>query len=99
MEADLRRSEWLQELDTEFLILWDGFPDPSKPWEYRDGTGLLEFLLKRIDEGYSFPLNPVWPVRDKGWYTVFEALRQRVDSEGPFEAAFPPGSDILERVD
>ena len=31
---------------------------------------LRAFLLERAKEGYSFPVNPVWPVRDKGWLEV-----------------------------
>lgn len=31
--------------------------------------------MKMIDEQYAFPINPVWPVRDPGWYKVFDKLR------------------------
>merc|ERR1712183_658854 len=55
-----------QELDDEFLAVWHGFP--NKPWAYKSEEALREWLLERIAEGYSFPLNPVWPVRDQGWY-------------------------------
>ena len=26
--------------------------------------------LPEVHEGYTFPLNPVWPVRDKGWWAA-----------------------------
>ncbi|CAE7522067.1 Prkg1, partial [Symbiodinium microadriaticum] len=61
-----------QELDSEYLIVWHGFS--GKPWEYHDQQGLLKFLRERIAEGYCFPLNPVWPVRDAGWYEVYSEL-------------------------
>ena len=57
-----------QELDEEFLVVWDGFSDP--PWESRSEPELRKFLLERVQEGYTFPVNPVWPVRDPGWFEV-----------------------------
>jgi len=59
-----------QELDDEYLVVWDGFPD--KPWAYKTEKTMREFLLERLDDNYCFPLNPVWPVRDKGWWEVWE---------------------------
>jgi hypothetical protein len=65
-----------QELDDEYLVVWDGFPE--KPWEYRTEQTMREFLMSRMDDGYSFPLNPVWPVRDKGWWEVWEKSQKVV---------------------
>lgn len=59
-----------QELDDDYLLVWDGFPD--KPWAYKNEVQMREFLMLRMDDGYSFPLNPVWPCRDKGWWDVWE---------------------------
>jgi len=67
-----------QELDDEYLIVWEHFPD--KPWNYLPREGVRKFLLERASEGYSFPLNPVWPVRDPGWFEVLEALQNKVES-------------------
>merc|ERR1719265_1169944 len=33
---------------------------------------MRQFLLDRMDDGYCFPMNPVWPCRDKGWWEVWE---------------------------
>jgi hypothetical protein len=91
-----------QELDTEYLVVWEGFPD--KPWQYEDEPGLREFLLERIAEGYSFPLNPVWPVRDDGWYEVFERLRKKSQedrgtyTDSTFYSWFPSSSGLLEKI-
>jgi len=63
-----------QELDDEYLVVWEGFPD--KPWAYKTEKTMREFLLERMKDGYSFPLNPVWPCRDKGWWDVWEASLQ-----------------------
>lgn len=59
-----------QELDDEYLVVWDGFPD--KPWAYKTEKTMREFLLERLDDAYCFPMNPVWPVRDKGWWDVWQ---------------------------
>jgi len=60
-----------QELDEEYLIIWEKFDT----WEYRDEPGVRSFLKDRIADGYIFPLNPVWPIRDEGWYEIYAALK------------------------
>merc|ERR1711964_816657 len=62
-----------QELDESYLVVWEGFPDI--PWSYKTEEELRAFLLERVVDGYCFPLNPVWPVRDKGWYDIYKALK------------------------
>ena len=61
-----------QEFDSEYLIVWHGFS--GKPWAYCDMAGLQAFLKERIKDGFCFPLNPVWPVRDPAWYEIFSSL-------------------------
>eukprot|EP00435_Cladocopium_sp_Y103_P053514 s107_g17.t1 len=85
-----------QELDSEYLIIWDGFE--GKPWSYRNSAGLLEFLLARVQDGYSFPMNPVWAVRDEGWYEVFDALVKSPDAQDCLAAWFPKESGVAEYV-
>jgi len=87
-----------QELDDQYLVVWDGFTG-EKPFAYQTEPEVREFLLARIKQGYVFPLNPVWPVRDSQWYEVFEALRNAPGSAEPLKAWFPPKRRILERVD
>eukprot|EP00931_Biecheleriopsis_adriatica_P005047 TRINITY_DN106610_c0_g1_i1.p1 TRINITY_DN106610_c0_g1~~TRINITY_DN106610_c0_g1_i1.p1 ORF type:complete len:829 (+),score=157.64 TRINITY_DN106610_c0_g1_i1:27-2513(+) len=62
-----------QELDDDFLVVWDGYSEP--PWRNLNEAELRAFLLERTTEGYIFPLNPVWPIRDPGWYDILQALR------------------------
>ena len=31
---------------------------------------LQSLCTVQVDDGYVFPLNPVWPVRDKGWWVT-----------------------------
>jgi len=77
-----------QELDEEYLVVWHGFPD--KPWDYKTEDGLKKFLMDRVVEGYAFPLNPVWPVRDKGWYAVYEALKSNPSAKKCMDSWIPP---------
>lgn len=87
-----------QELDDEFLVVWEHFPE--KPWAYRKEAPLRDFLSERLTDGYAFPLNPVWPVRDKGWYDVFQTILNSPD-EGIANcnrAWYPSRMGIIERI-
>lgn len=86
-----------QELDASYLAIWDGFPD--KPWKYLTEPELRDFLKERIDQGYSFPINPVWPVRDPGWYDIFTALREHPETSKVIQAWFPPSSGIADMIE
>lgn len=61
-----------QELDEAYLVVWHGFED--KAWEYLDEDELRDFLIERAAEGWLFPLNPIWVIRDEEWWSVYEAL-------------------------
>merc|ERR1712110_516064 len=60
---------------------------------------LREFLIQRVHDGFSFPLNPVWPVRDPGWYDVLSALRSSAASEEHLRAWYPSSANILQKID
>ncbi|CAE8692000.1 unnamed protein product, partial [Polarella glacialis] len=62
----------------------------SPPWRYLKEPELREFLLERVQESYSFPLNPAWTVRDDGWYEVLQALRSSEASKGSVASWYPP---------
>jgi len=83
-----------QELDEEFLVVWEGFP--SVPWQYLSQSQLKEFLLMRVPDGYSFPLNPKWLLCDEGWWDVFTALQQSEAAKTALDAWFP--GDLRERM-
>ncbi|CAE7457066.1 unnamed protein product [Symbiodinium natans] len=88
------------ELDDEFLVVWQGFSEMhGKPWDYKDEASLRAFLLERIQEGFSFPLNPVWPVRDKGWFEVFQALRASEHGATDLQSWFPPELDYASTIE
>jgi len=66
-----------QELDEEFLVVWDGYENiTGRPWETLNEQKLLKFLSERVDEDFVFPLNPVWMVRDgqNGWSDLFDQI-------------------------
>jgi len=86
-----------QELDEDYLVVWDGFDD--KPWAYMAERDLRDFLLDRIDDDYTFPLNPVWPIRDPGWNEIYEALLFNEETAEAYESWFPPESGIRERIE
>jgi len=86
-----------QELDDDYLVIWEGFDD--KPWDYLLEDDLREWLLERIEEGFSFPLNPVWPARDDGWFEVWKAIWDEHDPKGTCDSWYPPESGIREKID
>eukprot|EP00928_Gymnodinium_smaydae_P061846 TRINITY_DN45825_c0_g1_i1.p1 TRINITY_DN45825_c0_g1~~TRINITY_DN45825_c0_g1_i1.p1 ORF type:complete len:962 (+),score=132.66 TRINITY_DN45825_c0_g1_i1:67-2952(+) len=85
-----------QELDDEYLVIWSGFQD--HPWEYLSEDQLRTFLCTRANEGFVFPLNPVWPARDLGWFQVFEALERSATAQQALEAWFPQHSGIRDTI-
>ena len=85
-----------QELDDEFLVIWDGFTNP--PWKSFKEEALRHFLTERVKEGYGFPINPVWPVRDKGWYDVLNALQGNPEAASNLKSWFPPESGVLDKI-
>jgi len=86
-----------QELDAEYLVVWEGFAKP--PWRSLTEAQLRAFLLERIHDGFTFPLNPVWSVRDPGWYDLLQALRASDGGAQSLGSWFPPESNVLERID
>lgn len=61
-----------QELDSEFLIVSDRLPGAS--WKYVGAQELQRFLLDRIEDGFTFPLNPKWVLCDDGWKEIYDRL-------------------------
>ena len=98
-----------QELDKDYLIVWDGFAEagwtpmtgqPGKvPWQAAKEPELRQFLLERAREGYSFPLNPIWPIRDGGWYAVLQALQKHGEGRENLDKWLPPESGLLKKIE
>ena len=85
-----------QELDDEYLIIWEGFERGS--WKYVDEPSLRAFLSKRVNEGYSFPLNPKWVLADPGWYDLWEKMNASSAATAALNSWFPPESGLRERI-
>lgn len=93
-----------QEMDPEYLVVWEGYDDAQngKPWQYVLPGDLQKFLIDRIEEGFRFPINPVWAVRDQGWYEVYEKLKVQTngsDGDGTFRSWFPRNSGLQEKIE
>mmetsp|Transcript_43460 Transcript_43460/g.63795 ORF Transcript_43460/g.63795 Transcript_43460/m.63795 type:complete len:480 (+) Transcript_43460:3-1442(+) len=87
-----------QELDDKYLVISGSFPDGS-PWKYLSEPELQEYLCDRIQEGYTFPLNPKWVLCDEGWKEVYDKLcaSQHAHVQDSLSVWFPP--DVRERID
>lgn len=62
-----------QELDDQFLVISRSLPG-EKVWAYMNPPELQRFLSDRIDDGYTFPLNPKWVLCDPGWKELYDKL-------------------------
>lgn len=96
--AECFNSYFPQELDEEFLVVWEGFEQKhGARWLNHSESELRAFLLERIRDGYVFPINPVWAVRDEGWYEVFVALRNSPSANEVLPIWYP--GDLIELVE
>mmetsp|Transcript_15220 Transcript_15220/g.22426 ORF Transcript_15220/g.22426 Transcript_15220/m.22426 type:complete len:607 (+) Transcript_15220:125-1945(+) len=89
-----------QELDEQFLIICNNLPG-KLPWKYVNARELQGFLHGKIDEGFTFPLNPKWVLCDHGWKCVYDRL---IRSESPsvqksMNIWYPRESGIREKID
>ena len=87
-----------QDIDDEFLLISDTLPG-DVPWKYVNGDELLSFLSEKIDEGFTFPLNPKWVLCDPGWKKVYDKLlsSQKPNVQESMEIWFP--NLIRKRID
>jgi len=60
-----------QELDDQFLLIDE---IDNAQWKYVDVQELQNILCKRIEEGYTFPLNPKWILADPGWKALYDKM-------------------------
>jgi hypothetical protein len=90
-----------QELDDHFLIIGEGMNENGPPnWKYVSVAELQKILLKKVKEGYSFPLNPEWVLCDPGWKEIFD---EQFKSESQhvkdsLDSWYPPSSGIRETI-
>lgn len=89
-----------QEIDNHFLVIFDGFG--AVPWRYMNQTELLQFLGERVDDGFSFPLNPKWVLCDgPGWKDLYDRLiaSDKEDIVNSMNIWFPEHLEIRKRIE
>eukprot|EP00934_Nitzschia_sp_Nitz4_P004621 Nitzschia sp. Nitz4//scaffold136_size62208//53331//58820//NITZ4_006378-RA/size62208-processed-gene-0.42-mRNA-1//-1//CDS//3329535648//4611//frame0 len=79
-----------QEVDEEYLVVSDTLQ--PVPWTYMDVQGLQRFLAERVEDGFTFPLNPKWIMCDPGWKELYDKLlaSDNDDIRSSMEIWFPP---------
>lgn len=90
-----------QDLDDEFLVIANDLPD-NKPWAYVDVEGLQDILEKKIDQGYTFPLNPKWVLCDSfRWKALYDKLllSDKAETRQSMDIWFPPQSGLREQIE
>mmetsp|Transcript_5317 Transcript_5317/g.7525 ORF Transcript_5317/g.7525 Transcript_5317/m.7525 type:complete len:885 (-) Transcript_5317:114-2768(-) len=88
-----------QDLDDQFLVISDNISGQSLPWKYVDVDGLQEILLEKVDDGYTFPLNPKWILCDRGWKNIYNRLLSspKPNVADSMKIWFPP--EVREQID
>lgn len=89
-----------QELDEEFLVVSDTLPG-NISWKYVNVTELQKFLGDKIDEGFTFPLNPKWVLCDEGWKKLYDRLlaSDKPNVQDSLNIWFPPQLGIRDRIE
>ena len=91
-----------QELDDHFLVLSDkqGL-DRTMPWKYVNAHELQDILCKKIEEGFTFPLNPKWVLCDPGWKRVYDKILKNKEPNIQQSMAcwYPPESGLREIIE
>jgi hypothetical protein len=90
-----------QELDDVFLVINDGRNVQKTPWKYVDAAGLQDILLRKIAEGYTFPLHPKWILCDPGWKRIYDAMKasEATHVQNSLNCWYPPDSGIREMIE
>ena len=88
-----------QEIDDHFLVISDELEGPL-PWKYVNVEELQEFLCRKIDDGFCFPLNPKWILADKGWKRVYDKMMacESVGVQRSLNTWYPPQSCIRDQI-
>mmetsp|Transcript_53327 Transcript_53327/g.79676 ORF Transcript_53327/g.79676 Transcript_53327/m.79676 type:complete len:799 (+) Transcript_53327:86-2482(+) len=89
-----------QDIDDKFLVINDTLSG-KVPWRYVDVTELQDLLCQKIDEGFTFPLNPKWILCDNGWKRVYDKLLKSPsqNTQASLNCWLPPESGLRERIE
>ena len=88
-----------QEMDDYFLLISDTLH--PVPWKYVNATELQDILIRKIHEGFVFPLNPKWILCDPGWKRVYDELMKSdaLYADMSKDVWFPPHVGIREKIE
>ena len=90
-----------QDLDDEFLVIANDLPN-GKPWAYVDVEGLQNILEEKIEQGFTFPLNPKWVLCDSfRWKELYDKLLKsdKKETQQSMNVWFPPESGLRELIE
>lgn len=89
-----------QEIDDTLLVISDTLPGNVK-WKYVDVEELQDLLCEKIDEGFTFPLNPKWVLCDHGWRRVYDKLlaSRKPNVQDSLNCWLPPGTGLRQQID
>jgi len=90
-----------QDLDDEYLVILGDADAGKVPWIYVNEEQLRDLLCEKIDQGFTFPLNPKWVLCDPGWKKVYDKLllSQKSNVQASLDCWYPPESGIRERIE
>ena len=89
-----------QEIDETFLVVSDTLPGNLK-WKKMNVEELQEILIQKIEEGFTFPINPKWILCDPGWRRVYDKLRAstKPNVQDSIDCWMPPETGLREKID
>jgi len=89
-----------QEIDEEFLVVSDTLPGDLK-WKKMNVEELQEILIEKIDEGFTFPINPKWVLCDPGWRRVYDKLlaSTKPNVQDSINCWMPPDTGLRDAID
>jgi len=89
-----------QEVDEEMLVISDTLPGNVK-WKKVKVPELQEILITKIEEGFTFPINPKWVLCDPGWRRVYDKLlaSKKPNVQDSIKCWLPPETGLREEID
>ena len=89
-----------QEVDEEMLVISDTLPGNVK-WKKVRVPELQEILITKIEEGFTFPINPKWVLCDPGWRRVYDKLlaSKKPNVQDSIKCWLPPETGLREEID
>ena len=99
--AECFNFQFPQDLDEGYLVVFGDTDGGVVPWKYVSEPELRSILNEKIDQGFTFPMNPKWILTDPGWKEVYDKLAasQRANVQSSLDCWYPPSSGIRQRIE